>query len=72
MYFWSGLEKDMGEEFEFYSEEIIKEMIDRFQKMLETGKSLFFDIDALSAIIDHYFESGDLDLLKKALDMFVT
>ncbi|MDA3905291.1 MAG: tetratricopeptide repeat protein, partial [Bacteroidales bacterium] len=57
----------MGEEFEYYSEEILKEMIDRFQGMLELGKSLFFDIDELSAIIDHYFESGSLETLKKAI-----
>ena len=67
MYFCSVLERLMGEEFEFYSEEILKEMIERFQKMLETEESLFFDIDELSAIIDHYFESGDMKLLKKAL-----
>jgi len=57
----------MGEEFEFYSEEILKEMIERFQTMLKTKESLFFDIDELSAIIDHYFESGDMVLLKKVL-----
>ncbi len=57
----------MGEEFEFYSEEMLKVIIDRFQKMLKTGESLFFDIDELSAIIDNYFENGDLVLLKKAI-----
>jgi len=57
----------MGEEFEYYSEEMLKELINRFQNMLESGKSLFFDIDELSAIIDHYFEQGSLDLLKKAI-----
>lgn len=57
----------MSEEFEYYSEEILKEMIDRFQSMLELDKSLFFDIDELSAIIDHYFEHGNLELLKKAI-----
>ena len=56
MYFWSGLERLMGEEFEFYSEEILKEMIERFQTMMKTDESLFFDIDELSAIIDHFFE----------------
>lgn len=67
MYFCGVLERLMGEEFEFYSEEILKEMIERFQVMLKTEESLFFDIDELSAIIDHYFESGDMILLKKAL-----
>lgn len=67
MYFWGGLERLMGEEFEFYSEEILKEMIERFQTMLKMQESLFFDIDELSAIIDHYFESGDMELLKKAI-----
>ncbi|MCD6091154.1 MAG: tetratricopeptide repeat protein [Bacteroidales bacterium] len=57
----------MGEEFEYYSEEILKEMIDRFQRMMESGKSLFFDIDELSAIIDYYFENGSLESLKKAI-----
>jgi len=68
MYFWGGLKKYMSEDFEYYSEEIINEMIGRFQSMLEKGKSLFFDIDELSAIIDYYFEVGDLEVLKKALD----
>lgn len=57
----------MSEDFEYYSDEIIKDMIERFQSMLEKGKTLFFDIDELSAIIDFYFDIGDLDLLEKAL-----
>ncbi len=57
----------MGEEFEYYSEEVIKEMILRFQKMTELNQSLFFDIDELAAIIDHYFENGNLEMLKNAL-----
>ncbi|MCD6179539.1 MAG: tetratricopeptide repeat protein [Bacteroidales bacterium] len=57
----------MGEEFEFYSEEILKEMVERFQTMLKTNDLFFFDIDELSAIIDYYFENGDMVLLEKAL-----
>ena len=57
----------MGEEFEYYSDEIIKELIERFQNMINSEKSLFFDIDELSAIVDHYFENGNLELLKKAI-----
>lgn len=57
----------MGEEFEFYSEEILKEIIQRFKKVLKNEESLFFDIDELSAVIDYYFENGNLKVLKKAL-----
>lgn len=57
----------MGEEFEFYSEEILKEIIQRFKKVLKSEESLFFDIDELSAVIDYYFENGNLKVLKKAL-----
>lgn len=67
MYFWSGLKKYMSEDFEYYSEEIINEMIERFQTMMKMGETLFFDIDELSAIIDYYFEVGELEVLKKAL-----
>ncbi|MBN2237934.1 MAG: tetratricopeptide repeat protein [Bacteroidales bacterium] len=57
----------MSEEFDFYSEEALKELVNRFQKVLKTNSTLFFDIDELSAIIDNYFESGDLDLLAKSI-----
>jgi tetratricopeptide (TPR) repeat protein len=57
----------MGEEFDFYSEEEIKEIVQRFQETLETKKSLFFDIDELSAVIDNYFEQGNLEMLKNVL-----
>lgn len=67
MYFWSGFKKNMGEEFEFYSEEILKGMIERFQTMLKSAESFFFDIDELTAIIDYFFESGDMLMLNKAL-----
>lgn len=61
------LESNMGEDFEFYSEEELSALIERFQSMMEANQSFFFDIDELDAIIDHYFESGNLELLNKAL-----
>jgi tetratricopeptide (TPR) repeat protein len=57
----------MGEDFDFYSDEELNQMIERFQEMLETKHSLYFDIDELSAVVDSYFENGNMEMLKKAL-----
>ena len=57
----------MGEDFDFYSDEELDQMIERFQNMLETDRSLFFDIEELAAVVDSYFENGNMEMLKKAL-----
>jgi len=42
--------------------------VDRFEDMLRSNASYFFDVDELEAICDHYFDSGNATKARKAIE----
>ncbi len=57
----------MDENFEEYSDEEIKNLIDKFESMLESKQSYFFDVDEFEIIIDHFLEKNNLSKTSLAL-----
>ena len=54
-----------GEDFEGQD---FEDVLKRFEDMLTSGTSAFFDADELEDIIDYYFQWLNYDMVKKALD----
>lgn len=46
-----------------------EQLIERFEKMLETNTSVFFDSDDYAFVFDHYFITGKLNKAQKALSL---
>ena len=59
----------MDEDFDPYSEGSDDlELSNRFEQMLETNESYFFDVEELEDLIDYYLEKNELEKAKKAID----
>ena len=54
----------MTEEFLPYNNE---ELIARFEEMVKNNETTFFDVDQFEAIIDHYFERNEVNMLNTAV-----
>lgn len=46
----------------------IKDLISRFEELVESGSGIYFDVDELEDIIDYYDMNRDVKLLDKALE----
>ena len=57
----------MDDNFEEYSEEEIKNLIDKFESMLESNQTYFFDVNDFEVIIDYYLERNNLSKTSIAL-----
>lgn len=57
-----------NEEYEEYEEEM-KKALTRFEDMLETGETDYFDSEELEYIIDEYIQKGDLKKSRRAIDL---
>src|ERR1700741_3631088 len=44
------------------------ELIERFENMISTGSPAFFDSEELEDIIEHYFVTNRMDMVKLAID----
>ena len=56
---------------ELYDNEF-KELIKRFENNIDENAGYFFDTEDLIDIIDHYFNEGDAEMARKALDVGLT
>lgn len=54
---------------EYNEEELNEETIQRFENMLKTNKTLFFDSEEFEDLILYYLDSGKINLSKKALKL---
>ncbi len=54
--------------FEF-EDSSINHLVQRFEEMLENHSVLFFDVDDLESLADHYFENGFFSKAMMAIDM---
>ncbi len=54
--------------FEF-EDSSINQLVQRFEEMLASHSVLFFDVDDLESLADHYFENGFFNKAMKAIDL---
>ena len=57
----------MDENFEEYSEEEINNLVDKFDSMLESNQTYFFDVEEFEIIIDYFLERNNLSKTSLAL-----
>ena len=43
--------------------------VNKFEQMLKTNSTLFFDVQDFENIIHHYIDSGEINLARKAVSM---
>ena len=58
------------EEYEEYEEEM-KKALTRFEDMLKTGETDYFDSEELEYIIDEYIQKGNLKKSRRAIDLAI-
>ncbi len=52
----------------FYGEEEVNELVQKYEKMLQQGKGIFFDVIEFDSIIEHYLYLDDYQLAWNALE----
>ncbi len=57
----------MGEEFSWLGGKQLEKLIEKFERMLEDGVQLFFDVDEFEYIIDYYYDMHDISMSEKAI-----
>ena len=45
------------------------ELVERFEKMIESDASIFLDTDEIEEIILYYFNDGDISMAERAIDL---
>lgn len=53
-------------------DDITKEAVSRFEDMLETQRSIYFDAEEFEMIIDYYMEHDDLKRSREAVDLAIS
>ena len=59
----------MKEDFNWNEGDEPMELIGKFEKMLEEGGHIFFDVEDLETIIDFYLDTQNTDMASKALQI---
>jgi len=59
----------MDDNFDQLSEEELNELKNKFFQMLNSGNSLYFDVDDYDQLIDHFFETEDTPNIEAAINL---